>query len=290
MATDNPNARVIKRSLVIAGHRTSVSLEDAFWRRLRRIAAERGLSLNGLAAMVDASRGGANLSSAIRVFVLEAEAPENRPPAAVDSRSVELAWRRVDLRRARLRPGRGPRGCGAGLAPTSSLLGAGAAANGAFGVFPARLPSLGLDALSAAPFSLCHFPRRGFRRCSSSPRRPRRLSPLPRASASARLALQPRLFDFPVLDLLLPSIHEPLALETPIEEGALADIGFHRGDAIGLSRDRLGGERRGKGADVDLPLRRLQSIVDRHRRARRGPDQNFKSLADEVSVKARLCR
>jgi len=73
MATDGANARVIKRSLVIAGHRTSVSLEDAFWRRLRAIAAERGLSLNGLAAMVDASRDGANLSSAIRVFVLEAE-------------------------------------------------------------------------------------------------------------------------------------------------------------------------------------------------------------------------
>ena len=73
MATDNAKARVVKRSLVIAGHQTSVSLEDAFWRRLRRIAAERGLSLNHLAAMVDASRGGANLSSAIRVFVLEAE-------------------------------------------------------------------------------------------------------------------------------------------------------------------------------------------------------------------------
>jgi predicted DNA-binding ribbon-helix-helix protein len=72
MATDG-NARVVKRSLVIAGHRTSVSLEDAFWRRLRALAAERGLSLNGLAAMIDASRDGANLSSAIRVFVLEAE-------------------------------------------------------------------------------------------------------------------------------------------------------------------------------------------------------------------------
>jgi predicted DNA-binding ribbon-helix-helix protein len=70
---DSLNANVIKRSLVIAGHRTSVSLEDAFWRRLREIAAERGLSLNRLAAMIDASRGGANLSSAIRVFVLEAE-------------------------------------------------------------------------------------------------------------------------------------------------------------------------------------------------------------------------
>jgi predicted DNA-binding ribbon-helix-helix protein len=73
MASDGASARVIKRSLVIAGHRTSISLEDAFWRRLRAIAAERGLSLNRLAAMVDASRGGANLSSAIRVFLLEAE-------------------------------------------------------------------------------------------------------------------------------------------------------------------------------------------------------------------------
>ena len=73
MATDAANARVVKRSLAIAGHRTSVSLEDAFWCRLRRIGAERGLSLNALAAMVDASRGDANLSSAIRVFVLEAQ-------------------------------------------------------------------------------------------------------------------------------------------------------------------------------------------------------------------------
>jgi predicted DNA-binding ribbon-helix-helix protein len=69
--SDSPRLRVVKRSLVIAGHRTSVSLEDAFWRRLRRIAAERGLSVNALAAFVDASRGDANLSSALRVYVLE---------------------------------------------------------------------------------------------------------------------------------------------------------------------------------------------------------------------------
>jgi len=80
MATDNSHAHVVKRSLVIAGHRTSVSLEDAFWRRLRLIASERGLSLNRLAAMVDASRGGANLSSAIRVFVLEEVASPSHPP------------------------------------------------------------------------------------------------------------------------------------------------------------------------------------------------------------------
>jgi predicted DNA-binding ribbon-helix-helix protein len=76
--TDSENARVVKRSLVIAGHRTSISLEDAFWRRLRRIAAERGLSVNALAAAIDAARGEANLSSAIRVYVLE-ESVERRP-------------------------------------------------------------------------------------------------------------------------------------------------------------------------------------------------------------------
>ena len=73
--------QVVKRSLVIAGHRTSVSLEDAFWRRLRRIASERGLSVNALAAFVDASRGEANLSSALRVYVLEASAGEREDPA-----------------------------------------------------------------------------------------------------------------------------------------------------------------------------------------------------------------
>ena len=74
MTRDGANARVVKRSLVIAGHRTSVSLEDAFWRRLRDIAAERGLSVNALAASVDTVRGEANLSSALRVFVLEEKA------------------------------------------------------------------------------------------------------------------------------------------------------------------------------------------------------------------------
>ena len=78
--SDSPRLRVVKRSLVIAGHRTSVSLEDAFWRRLRRIAAERGLSVNALAAFVDASRGEANLSSALRVYVLEASAGEREDP------------------------------------------------------------------------------------------------------------------------------------------------------------------------------------------------------------------
>ena len=65
------NTRVVKRSVVVAGHRTSVSLEEAFWRRLKGIATELGLSVNALAASVDAVRGEANLSSALRVFVLD---------------------------------------------------------------------------------------------------------------------------------------------------------------------------------------------------------------------------
>ena len=58
-----------KRSVLIAGHATSVSLEVEFWDALRQIAARRGSSLNALVASVDAGRQG-NLSSALRVFVL----------------------------------------------------------------------------------------------------------------------------------------------------------------------------------------------------------------------------
>ena len=59
-----------KRSLVIAGHRTSISLEDDFWDALRDMAAERGVSVPALVAEVDSVRGAANLSSALRVAVL----------------------------------------------------------------------------------------------------------------------------------------------------------------------------------------------------------------------------
>jgi len=59
-----------KRSVTIAGHATSLSLEEAFWRDLRAIARQRGISVNRLIAQVDAKRHG-NLSSALRVFVLD---------------------------------------------------------------------------------------------------------------------------------------------------------------------------------------------------------------------------
>ena len=58
-----------RRSVVISGHRTSVSLEDAFWAELRAIAEARGLSINRLIAEIDGGRRG-NLSSAIRLYVL----------------------------------------------------------------------------------------------------------------------------------------------------------------------------------------------------------------------------
>jgi predicted DNA-binding ribbon-helix-helix protein len=60
---------VKKRSVTIAGHRTSLSLEEIFWRRLKAEAGREGLSVNELVALIDRERPG-NLSSAVRVFVL----------------------------------------------------------------------------------------------------------------------------------------------------------------------------------------------------------------------------
>ena len=62
---------IIKRSIVIAGHRTSVSVEDAFWEGLKEIAKQRHEVLAHLVASIDADRQHANLSSAIRLYVLE---------------------------------------------------------------------------------------------------------------------------------------------------------------------------------------------------------------------------
>jgi predicted DNA-binding ribbon-helix-helix protein len=78
---------VVKRSIVIAGHKTSVSLEDAFWSGLKDIATARNMTLSELVATVDTDRRQGNLSSAIRLFVLDhyrtqagggAQTPEGR--------------------------------------------------------------------------------------------------------------------------------------------------------------------------------------------------------------------
>ena len=60
---------VVKRSIVIAGRKTSISLEDDFWRAFKEIAAARDISLTELVGSIDSGRTG-NLSSAIRLFVL----------------------------------------------------------------------------------------------------------------------------------------------------------------------------------------------------------------------------
>jgi predicted DNA-binding ribbon-helix-helix protein len=86
---------VVKRSIVIAGHKTSVSLEDAFWRGLKEIAGGRDMTLSDLVSTIDSDRRHGNLSSAIRLFVLdhyrsqivgvtvEAEKDAQREPIAV---------------------------------------------------------------------------------------------------------------------------------------------------------------------------------------------------------------
>jgi predicted DNA-binding ribbon-helix-helix protein len=63
-------SRISKRSIIIAAHKTSVSLEDEFWDSLKEIAKERGMPLGALVAAIDADRQHTNLSSAIRLFVL----------------------------------------------------------------------------------------------------------------------------------------------------------------------------------------------------------------------------
>jgi len=73
---------VVKRSIVIAGHKTSVSLEDAFWKGLKEIAGGRDMTLSDLVSTIDSDRRHGNLSSAIRLFVLDyyrAQIPGHQP-------------------------------------------------------------------------------------------------------------------------------------------------------------------------------------------------------------------
>lgn len=65
------SGRPVKHSVTLKGHRTSVSLEEEFWREFRAIAAQRGVPINALVAQIDAERGlDLGLASAIRLFVL----------------------------------------------------------------------------------------------------------------------------------------------------------------------------------------------------------------------------
>ena len=87
---------VVKRSIVVAGHKTSVSLEEAFWNSMKEISATRSMTLSDLVSEIDKGRKQGNLSSAIRLYVLDyfrtkAGAPsdaraENKTYAAVGAR------------------------------------------------------------------------------------------------------------------------------------------------------------------------------------------------------------
>jgi predicted DNA-binding ribbon-helix-helix protein len=81
---------VVKRSIVIAGHKTSVSLEDDFWDALKEIASRRKATLSDLVASIDASRTQGNLSSAIRLFVLDHFRSGGRAPAAAGSGAAQI--------------------------------------------------------------------------------------------------------------------------------------------------------------------------------------------------------
>jgi predicted DNA-binding ribbon-helix-helix protein len=74
---------VVKRSVVLAGHKTSVSLEDAFWVALKEIAGKRVMTLSDLVGTIDSQRQQGNLSSALRLFVLEfyrSQIPDTESP------------------------------------------------------------------------------------------------------------------------------------------------------------------------------------------------------------------
>lgn len=78
--TPSQDGGVVKRSVAIAGHRTSVSLEGPFWAALAEIAEARATSIQALVAEIDAGRGHSNLSSAIRVYVLAEVTARAHPP------------------------------------------------------------------------------------------------------------------------------------------------------------------------------------------------------------------
>ena len=62
---------ILKRSIVLAGHKTSVSLEEAFWNGMKEISGERSMTLSELVGVIDTKRQQGNLSSAVRLFVLD---------------------------------------------------------------------------------------------------------------------------------------------------------------------------------------------------------------------------
>jgi len=80
---------VLKRSIVIEGHKTSVSIEEEFWNCLKKIAGERGMSLTAMIGAIDGDRKHVNLSSAIRLFVLGVYRDQSPAGAAPERGDVQ---------------------------------------------------------------------------------------------------------------------------------------------------------------------------------------------------------
>jgi predicted DNA-binding ribbon-helix-helix protein len=77
---------IVKRSILIAGRKTGVSVEDAFWNGLKEVAADHNMTRSGLVTTINSKRKHSNLSSAIRLFVLDhyrrrSSAASDRPPS-----------------------------------------------------------------------------------------------------------------------------------------------------------------------------------------------------------------
>jgi len=81
----------IKRSVVISGHKTSVCLEDAFWTGPKEIASAQNRTMSDLIKSIDEERNQSNLSSAIRLFVLDFYRIQLEKPAASDRRTIRSA-------------------------------------------------------------------------------------------------------------------------------------------------------------------------------------------------------
>ena len=90
---------VVKRSIVIAGHKTSVSLEDAFWQSLKDIASSRDMTLSEVVATIDTDRRHGNLSSGIRLFVLDhyRSLADDSPKADTSTRNEPIPFRTASV-------------------------------------------------------------------------------------------------------------------------------------------------------------------------------------------------
>ena len=89
---------VVKRSIVVAGHKTSVSLEEAFWNGMKEISGLRNMTLSELVGEIDSNRQQGNLSSAIRLFVLDyfrTRAMPRRRQQTHHARTPDLRFRRA---------------------------------------------------------------------------------------------------------------------------------------------------------------------------------------------------